>query len=345
MRGAKRNVPARLKDSTAREGARDLLNVLLRVAAVNAERVQFHQLARVVLVDAATHALLLRGTLCVLALRPLRLLLPRHLLLAARARFGVAHAPRAEEAAPKHRARAVRVVHLASHLPAVDLRVGRHALEVVEVEEHRGALRRRLQEVSEVAERVRAYHVAVVRGQEPAIRALLRVDVEVVRPEVDHHLLQLPLAVNRPNDSRRVKLRDETLRRFEPVLAHVLRDGLTVRATLRVCGVLLFVVAVARAAGAWPFRAHGFGDYLLGICVWGVRRGVVLHRLILRRRALLRLLSLLHERGKLRRQIPFALKSSKELVRLRVLGEQLGVRHAERRQSLEPRFERGVVNL
>src|SRR5205085_12091977 len=37
----------------AGEAARDLLNVLLRVATLDAQRVQLHQLARVVLVDVA----------------------------------------------------------------------------------------------------------------------------------------------------------------------------------------------------------------------------------------------------------------------------------------------------
>src|SRR6185503_7264510 len=40
------------------QGTRDFLHVLLRVAAVDAERVKLHQLAGVVLVEAATTALL-----------------------------------------------------------------------------------------------------------------------------------------------------------------------------------------------------------------------------------------------------------------------------------------------
>ena len=49
---------ARLVDSPSGERARDLLYVLLCVAAVNAQRVQLHQLARVVLVDAVLLSLL-----------------------------------------------------------------------------------------------------------------------------------------------------------------------------------------------------------------------------------------------------------------------------------------------
>src|ERR1051326_6054625 len=49
---------ARLKDRPTGKAARHFLAVLLRVTTVDAERVQFHQLARVVLVDAASLLLL-----------------------------------------------------------------------------------------------------------------------------------------------------------------------------------------------------------------------------------------------------------------------------------------------
>ena len=48
---------ARIGDRPAGERARDFLDVLLRVAAVDAERVELHQLARVVLVEAAAAVL------------------------------------------------------------------------------------------------------------------------------------------------------------------------------------------------------------------------------------------------------------------------------------------------
>ena len=60
---------ARLHNRPAGEAARDLLNVLLRVAAFDAQRVQLHQLARVVFIDAGLALLgLLRGGLCALLL-------------------------------------------------------------------------------------------------------------------------------------------------------------------------------------------------------------------------------------------------------------------------------------
>src|ERR1700686_3940858 len=45
---------ARLKDGPASEATRNFLHVFLCVSAINAERVQFHQLARVIFVDAAS---------------------------------------------------------------------------------------------------------------------------------------------------------------------------------------------------------------------------------------------------------------------------------------------------
>ena len=47
----------RREDRPARETARNFLHVLLRVTAINAERVQFHQFARVVFIDAAPSVL------------------------------------------------------------------------------------------------------------------------------------------------------------------------------------------------------------------------------------------------------------------------------------------------
>ena len=91
---------------------------LLRVPAVDAERVQLEQLARVVLVQAARSA-------------------------------GGAHARLSSVAQ-----RRVRRVH--------------RALELIQVEQHRRALRHGAQQVAEVAERARPDHVAVVgRDVEP----------------------------------------------------------------------------------------------------------------------------------------------------------------------------------
>src|SRR5262249_48615179 len=50
---------ARLEDGPTGKATRDFLHVLLRVTTIDSERVQFHQLARVVLVDTASLSLLL----------------------------------------------------------------------------------------------------------------------------------------------------------------------------------------------------------------------------------------------------------------------------------------------
>ena len=75
------------------------------------------------------------------------------------------------------------------------VRIGAHP--VVEVEEHRRALRGRLEQIAELAEHVRANRVALVFGEQKPGGALARVDVEVVEPEIDEHFLELPLAVDR----------------------------------------------------------------------------------------------------------------------------------------------------
>src|SRR4029079_8240563 len=45
---------ARLEDGPTRKTTRHFLHIFLRVAAIDSERVQFHQLTRVILVDTAT---------------------------------------------------------------------------------------------------------------------------------------------------------------------------------------------------------------------------------------------------------------------------------------------------
>jgi len=114
----------------AGENARDRDDVLLSVAAVYAEGVQLEQLTRVVLVDALRHAL---GGL------------PAQRVGAHRI------PPRIEQRrAAEHRARAEQRPGTQPH----GLRRHRargHALPVVQVKQHRGALGRRDQEVLELA--------------------------------------------------------------------------------------------------------------------------------------------------------------------------------------------------
>ena len=55
-----RSATARLEDGPTGKAARDFLHIFLRVTTIDAERVQLHQLARVVFVDATSRSLLLR---------------------------------------------------------------------------------------------------------------------------------------------------------------------------------------------------------------------------------------------------------------------------------------------
>ena len=58
---------------------------------------------------------------------------------------------------------------------------------------------------------MRLDHLAFVRRQQPSIVALAREHVEVVKPEIVHDLLQLPLAVNRPRDFGHREFFDDAL--------------------------------------------------------------------------------------------------------------------------------------
>src|SRR5258708_5155934 len=61
--GCSRATAARLKDGPTGEATRYFLHVLLRVSAINTERMQLHQFARVVFINAASLLLLLLRSL------------------------------------------------------------------------------------------------------------------------------------------------------------------------------------------------------------------------------------------------------------------------------------------
>ena len=95
------------KDRPTREAARDFLHVLLGIAAIDAQRVQLHQFARVVFVDAAS-LLLLRWPLL------LRV---------------VAHPQQRQGTACR-----------SWPLLRSELRIRAHALKIIKIEKHRRAL-------------------------------------------------------------------------------------------------------------------------------------------------------------------------------------------------------------
>ena len=182
MRGSNRKPPPRrgFCDRPAGERARDFLDVLLRVAAVDAERVQLHQLAGVVLVDAARP----RGS----ARPAARVAAAGRPASRSRRRRRTSGAPASTHGRPAFCAGAVVGASGAAALP------------VVEVEQHRRALRRRAEQIAELAEHVRPDRVALVLGEVAARRSLAGEHVEVVEPEVDHHLVELTLAVDGAQD-------------------------------------------------------------------------------------------------------------------------------------------------
>ncbi len=91
-------------------------------------------------------------------------------------------------------------VQLEDLAAVVLVRVVLRALRVVEVGHHRGVRRGGPQHVLELAQRVLADHRAVVVVPGPPARLVRVRDVQVVRPEVDHHLEELSLAPGFPHD-------------------------------------------------------------------------------------------------------------------------------------------------
>ncbi len=85
------------------------------------------------------------------------------------------------------------------------------AREVVQVHQHRRALRRRHQQVGEPAQRVAPHDLLVVEGLELRQPLGPAPDVEVVGPEVAHHLEQLAFGVDRPLQRGVVELGEDQL--------------------------------------------------------------------------------------------------------------------------------------
>ena len=77
------------------------------------------------------------------------------------------------------------------------LRIRSDTQPVVEIEQHRGTLRGRDQQILELAHGMRANCVLLVVSEQHAIRALVDEHIEVVKPEIGHHFVELALAVNR----------------------------------------------------------------------------------------------------------------------------------------------------
>ncbi len=75
---------------------------------------------------------------------------------------------------------------------------------------------------------MRPDRVALVLGDVDGGASLAGEDVEVVEPEVDHHFLQLSLAVNRAQNSGSLQLGDDPLGTLQPVFAIVFLNHLAI---------------------------------------------------------------------------------------------------------------------
>src|SRR6266513_1884609 len=161
-------------DRPAGEGTRDVDHILLRVSAIYAERVELEQLTPVVLVQALSLPLLL----CLLLLLPFDLSSRAH-----RSHDG------AKSASPSANWNRTNPWHSVWSAQRGAIAVG-HAARVVQIEQHRWALRDSVEQVAEFAQRVRTDDVLVEVDEIVRLgRALGRVDVEVILPEVGHHFL------------------------------------------------------------------------------------------------------------------------------------------------------------
>ena len=87
-------------------------------------------------------------------------------------------------------------------------------LGIVQIEEHRGRLRGREQQILELAPDARADDVPLEGSDEDPVEALAGEDVEVVHPEVHEDFIQLPLRQRRPDDPRLRELFDDAARAF-----------------------------------------------------------------------------------------------------------------------------------
>src|SRR5258708_742208 len=157
-------------DGPASEHLGDFRDVALRVAAVHAERVQFQQLASVIFVQTAV-------------------------LFALRVWVWSGETTReATRIAPAGAIRAPRTRRNTASLR----RVWSHAQPVIQVKQHGWTLSGGDEQIFELAKNARTNDVLLVAGEQQTIEALAHIYIEVVEPEIGHHLFELALAVDGP---------------------------------------------------------------------------------------------------------------------------------------------------
>ena len=155
----------RFLDGPSRKYLGDLGDVALRIPAIHAECVQLQQLAAVILVQAAV------------------LFAP---CVRVRSRI-------ARRVGPSPRTITTRRAHRDAESLS---RVRAHAHPVIQIEQHRWTFRRRHQQVLKLAQSSWPDDLLLVAGEKKAVRTLICENIEVIKPEVNHHLFELTLAVN-----------------------------------------------------------------------------------------------------------------------------------------------------
>ena len=212
-------VAARLLDRPSGKGLCDIDDVVLRVAAIDAERVQFHQLAAIIFVQAAF--------LILLPFR-IRIIWIRHSAAdRSPGNRGMPNSPRC------HRMRWRCCCSCLQLFP----RDGIGGQPIVQEKQHRRTLRRGFEQIAEFPHRMRANRVALVRSDQPAVGALGGKDIEVVVPEVHHHFVELALAVNGARHLGHGKFGDNPLRRANLLVVEhrIAESALPLASALRLC--------------------------------------------------------------------------------------------------------------
>src|SRR5262245_66220723 len=95
---------------------------------------------------------------------------------------------------------------LAAIRPEHQREIAPGAEPVVEIEEHRGMRGGSPQQVTEPSEHMGPDDVALVGRDVPLHFALGGVNVEMIEPEVDHYLFELPLTLDRAHQACGLKL-------------------------------------------------------------------------------------------------------------------------------------------
>src|SRR5213079_1122141 len=98
------------------------------------------------------------------------------------------------------------------------LAAGSGVLRVVEIEQHRRVVRSRAEKIAETSQRVGADRLGLVGADPQPVERLVREDIKMVVPEIDHDLLQLARAVEGAPDAGGLRLFEDQPRALTPRL-------------------------------------------------------------------------------------------------------------------------------